>query len=73
MMRQEFLNRRRALGTFPINQFQYGYAISCHKSQGSQWDSVVVIDESKTFGKEANRWLYVAITRASKKLIIIRP
>jgi exodeoxyribonuclease-5 len=55
-----------------INRFEFAYAISCHKSQGSEWDNVVIFDESKAFRNDANKWLYTAITRARKKLIIIR-
>lgn len=49
----------------------WGWAITCHKSQGSQWDSVIVHDESGTFREEASNWLYTAITRASEKLIVV--
>lgn len=55
-----------------IEQIDFGYAISVHKSQGSEWPIVAVIDESRAFGKDANKWLYTAITRAKKKLIILR-
>ena len=71
-LREEFLTKKKAIGTFMINQFNYGYAITCHKAQGSQWDYVVVIDESAIFGKDKDRFLYTAITRAAKKLVIIR-
>lgn len=55
------------------NQFTYGYAITCHKSQGSEWDNVLVIEEGFPFDKEEHqRWLYTACTRAAKKLVIIR-
>ena len=55
------------------NQFTYGYAITCHKSQGSEWDNVLVIEEEFPFDKEEHRrWLYTACTRAAKKLVIIR-
>lgn len=55
------------------NQFAYGYAITCHKAQGSEWDNVLVIEESSPFDKEEHaRWLYTACTRAAKKLVIIR-
>jgi len=52
-------------------QFDYAYAITCHKSQGSEWDHVVVIDQSKVFRQDASRWLYCAITRASEKVTIV--
>lgn len=51
----------------------YGYAITCHKSQGSQWDKVLVIEEDFPFAKEEHKqWLYTACTRAAKKLVIIK-
>ena len=37
------------------NQFTYGYAITCHKSQGSEWDNVLVIEEGFPFDKEEHR------------------
>ena len=55
------------------DQFTYGYAITCHKSQGSEWDNVLVIEEGFPFEKEEHKqWLYTAATRAAKKLVIIR-
>lgn len=60
-----------SLGIAAITRFDYAYAISCHASQGSEFDSVLVIDESKTFRSNASRWLYTAITRAKKRLIIL--
>jgi exodeoxyribonuclease-5 len=53
-------------------EFDFGYALTCHKSQGSQWPFVCVFDESGAFGVDAERWLYTAVTRASEKLIIVR-
>ena len=47
--------------------FDYGYAITCHKSQGSEWDHVLVYDEV-LFKTDMKRWRYTAITRAAKKL-----
>lgn len=51
-------------------QFTYGYALTCHKAQGSQWNDIVVFDESYCFGEDASRWLYTAVTRASDKLTL---
>jgi exodeoxyribonuclease-5 len=53
-------------------EFDFGYALTCHKSQGSQWPFVCVFDEGGAFGPDYERWLYTAITRASEKLIIVR-
>lgn len=53
--------------------FTYAYAITCHKSQGSEWDNVLVIEESFPFDKNEHiKWLYTACTRAAKKLVIIK-
>ncbi len=50
----------------------YGYVLSVHKSQGSQWNSVVVLDESFVFKQDAARHLYTAITRAAERVIVAR-
>lgn len=55
-------------GRNEIERAHYGYLITCHKAQGDQFDNVYVIDES--FGDEPWRWLYTAITRAKKGLIL---
>lgn len=67
----EILRRLKVKRMDAINRFEYAYAVTCHKAQGSEYDFVIVIDESGFFenGKE---WLYTAITRAKKKLLIIR-
>jgi len=46
----------------------YGYAITTHKSQGSEWDKVLVVDEQCPRLWEPRRWRYTAITRAAKEL-----
>ncbi len=58
--------RRRA------DEFDYGYALTVHKAQGSQWDSVVLFDESWAFREHRERWLYTAVTRAAEKIIVVR-
>lgn len=65
---------RRIPKWFRPNEFDYGYAITCHKSQGSEYDKVIVLEEFlKGESKEDHaRWLYTAATRASKKLIVVR-
>jgi len=52
-------------------RFTYGYAITCHKSQGSQWPKVCVFDESGVFHRDARRWLCTAVTRASEHLTLV--
>lgn len=52
-------------------KFDYGYALTCHKSQGSQWDKVLVIDEGRVFRSDSARWQYTAVTRAAKELKVV--
>ncbi len=54
------------------NDFDYGYALTVHKAQGSQWNNVVLFDESWAFKDTRQRWLYTAITRAAEQLTIVR-
>lgn len=54
------------------DDFDYGYALTVHKAQGSQWDDVVLFDESFAFKDTRQRWLYTAITRAAERLTIVR-
>ena len=57
----------------PPFDFTYGYAITCHKAQGSEWQKLLVFEEKFPFNKEEHRrWLYTAITRASEKLVIVK-
>ncbi len=68
----ELLRKLRAVKEEPICRFEFAYAVTCHKAQGSEFDFVIVFDESWAFGEERNRWLYTAITRAKEKLLIVR-
>lgn len=61
------------IGDIVPREFTFGYAITCHKSQGSQWDNVLVIEERFPFDKvEHARWLYTACTRAAEHLVLVR-
>lgn len=53
------------------NHVDFGWVITCHKSQGSQWDEVIVHDESGVFREDCDKWLYTAVTRAAERLIIV--
>lgn len=67
-------NWKKIPQAFHPHEFDYGYAITCHKSQGSEFDKVIVLEEylqNEQRGDHA-RWLYTAATRASQKLIIVR-
>jgi exodeoxyribonuclease V len=54
------------------DEFDYGYALTVHKAQGSQWDRIVLFDESYAFRETRDRWLYTAITRAAETITIVR-
>ena len=59
---------------FNALQVKFAYAVTCHKSQGGQWENVFVEQgyfTSDMMGKEYLRWLYTAMTRATKKLYLV--
>jgi exodeoxyribonuclease-5 len=53
------------------DEFDYGYALTVHKAQGSQWDNVYLFDESFAFREHRQRWLYTALTRAAKQVTVV--
>lgn len=53
------------------DQFTYGYALTVHKSQGSQFDNVVLFDESRAFRDDAAKHLYTGITRAAERITVV--
>ena len=59
---------------FSAIQVKYAYAVTCHKSQGGQWENVF-IDQGyihpNAKNKEYLRWLYTAITRAKSKVFLV--
>lgn len=66
------MSNRRTQHLVPM-EFTYGYAITGHKSQGSEWDKVLVLEERFPFEKEEHaRWLYTCVTRASERLVLVR-
>jgi exodeoxyribonuclease-5 len=59
---------------FNALQIKFAYAITCHKSQGGQWENVFVdlgYFTEDMLDKSYLRWLYTALTRASQKLYLI--
>jgi len=58
---------------FNALQVKFSYAITCHKSQGGQWNTVFVEQPYLHNGvdKDYLRWLYTAVTRAKEKLFLI--
>jgi exodeoxyribonuclease-5 len=55
----------------PYDEFDFGYVLTVHKAQGSQWDDVVLFDESGAFPDNRDRWLYTGVTRAAKRLTVV--
>jgi exodeoxyribonuclease V len=54
-------------------EFSWGHCLTTHKSQGSQWDSILVYgNEAYCFRDDKWRWLYTAVTRAVNKIILLR-
>jgi exodeoxyribonuclease-5 len=53
------------------DEFTFGWAITCHKAQGSQWDNPLIFDESSCFRNDAIKWLYTAVTRAAKRVTVV--
>lgn len=71
-------DRRKAMRENPYFnalQVKYGYALTCHKTQGGQWRNVFVeapyLHEEDTLGLSDLRWLYTALTRASEKVYLV--
>jgi exodeoxyribonuclease-5 len=57
-----------------VDYFDWGYVITTHKAQGSEWQNVLIIEEGEWMfkGDMWNRWLYTAATRAKESLIIYK-
>jgi len=66
----DYLSSRHLL---PVCNFDYGYVTSVHKSQGSEWEKVLLFEQRTTKWNDEyySRWLYTAVTRARSKLFII--
>lgn len=53
------------------DEFDFGYALTVHKAQGSQWDNVILMDE--WFMRDTRqKWLYTGVTRAAKRITVVR-
>ena len=66
------LEELRKWERFAAEEFDYGYAMTVHKSQGSQWDKVVLMDETFCFRDSWEKWLYTGITRAAKLVVVMK-
>lgn len=49
-------------------KLRYGYAMTCHKAQGGEWDTIYIHPNLQSLRSDRAKWLYTAYTRASKKL-----
>lgn len=56
-----------------FDEFTFAQALTVHKAQGSEWDNVLLLDESMSFRENSGRWLYTGITRASGTLTVVQP
>ena len=54
-----------------INNLIHSYAATCHKCQGSEYDTVIVMVHSSNHLLMFREWLYTAITRAAKRVVLL--
>lgn len=55
-----------------IELFDWGYTLTAHKAQGSEFDDVTIIDDAGAFRADQWKWRYTAVTRASERLAFLR-
>ena len=60
---------------FNAMRAKFGYAVTCHKAQGGEWDEVIVLcpGAGDPRNEDAFRWLYTAMTRARSRLYMVNP
>lgn len=77
---EDIPNKRKRIEKVKVNpyfnalQVKFAYALTCHKTQGGQWDTVFLDQcylNEKLMNVEYLRWLYTAVTRATKRLFLI--
>ena len=56
-----------------LDAFDFGYCLTVHKAQGSEWGNVLLFEETSGYWDSdyRNKWLYTAVTRSSDRLLII--
>ncbi len=72
--KQERIQRVKQNPYFNALQVKFSYALTCHKTQGGQWDTVFLEQSWLPSGEpdlEYTRWLYTALTRAKKRIFLI--
>lgn len=65
-------NWKQYAGAPKLLEFAYAHAITCHKSQGSEFNKVILFEEWLGDYEQHKKWLYTGITRAAKQLVIVR-
>ncbi len=68
-LREESWYNRAAM--VDVLEFDFAYAITVHKAQGSEWDRVIIADDQMMNGRSdfRKKWLYTAVTRAKEELL----
>jgi len=72
MDEKRFKEKMKGKNLREVEQFDFAYAITCNKAQGSEWKSVMVVDESRKWKERWMNWLYTAVTRASERVLVVR-
>jgi exodeoxyribonuclease V alpha subunit len=62
---------RIQLGTEWAKNFELAYAITCHKSQGSEWPVVIILADESASRVASREWWYTAVSRAKDRCLII--
>lgn len=55
-----------------IQEFDFGYLLTCHKAQGSEWPDVTIVDDGGAFRGDQHKWRYTALTRASESVTFLK-
>lgn len=54
-----------------LHEFDWGYALTGHSAQGSQWPHVTVVDDSAAFREDRWKWLYTTLTRPESGMTVL--
>jgi len=54
----------------PTTEFDFGYCLTVHKAQGSEWPRVLLLDEHQC-QRHRREWLYTGITRAARSIVVV--
>lgn len=72
--RQQKMEKVKNNPWFNALQVKFAYALTCHKTQGGQWETIFIDQPwlpDGTFDKEFLRWMYTALTRATQKVFLV--